>query len=84
MQERPPTSRLQRLSVGITGGGVLLLGVVMLPLPGPGTLVILVGLSILRREFPWADRLSERIRQGSTATARVARRLGGRGRRKGT
>ena len=33
------------------------LGVVLLPLPGPGWLVIFAGLAILASEFAWAERL---------------------------
>ena len=72
------SSPSKRLTVALGGGSVVLLGVIMMPLPGPGTLVVLVGLSILRREFAWAARLSDRIRDGSTATARLARRVAGR------
>ncbi len=39
------------------GWAVLLAGVVMIPYPGPGWLVVFLGLSILAREFTWAERL---------------------------
>jgi len=42
------------LVVGMT---VLLAGVAMLALPGPGMVVIIVGLVILATEFAWAERL---------------------------
>ena len=42
------------LVVGMT---VLLAGVAMLALPGPGMVVIIVGLVILATEFEWAQRL---------------------------
>lgn len=40
------------------GWAVLLLGIVMIPYPGPGWIVVFVGLSILAREFTWAARLN--------------------------
>src|SRR5918992_2726904 len=46
------TRRLAMLIVGIT---ILLLGVVLLFIPGPGILVVLLGLSILAREYDWAQ-----------------------------
>ena len=47
----------------ITGGFVLLVaGVVLLPLPGPGLLVIALGLAVLAREFAWAHNLLNRIK----------------------
>jgi uncharacterized protein (TIGR02611 family) len=53
-------SRLYRLVFAIVGFTVLLLGVAMLVLPGPGLLVIVVGLTILALEFAWAERMLER------------------------
>lgn len=48
--------------IGIVGGTVLLLGIVLLVLPGPAFLVIPAGLAILATEFHWAHRLSERCK----------------------
>lgn len=36
---------------------VVILGIVLLPLPGPGWLVIAGGLFILSKDVAWADRL---------------------------
>ncbi len=44
----------RRAVIGIIAMIVLLLGVVMLVLPGPALLVIPAGLAILATEFPWA------------------------------
>ena len=38
----------------VIGGTVLLLGVALLVLPGPGWLLIIGGLAILAGEFAWA------------------------------
>jgi uncharacterized protein (TIGR02611 family) len=45
---------LYRVGVGIVGGAVLLLGIVLIPYPGPGWLVVFAGLGILATEFTWA------------------------------
>lgn len=47
---------LRRLAIALFGGAILLLGLVMIPLPGPGLLVIPLGLGILALEFSWAAR----------------------------
>ena len=48
----------------ILGGFTLLgLGVVMLVTPGPGMVVIFLGLGLLAAEFVWARRLMERIKR---------------------
>ncbi len=47
----------KRILVTIAGLVVLLAGIAMLVLPGPGIVVIIVGLSILATEYVWAQRL---------------------------
>lgn len=51
-------------TVIVTVLGVLLIcaGIAMLVLPGPGILVIFLGLGLLGTEFPWAQRLILRIK----------------------
>lgn len=45
--------------IGVTAVGVLVIaiGVLLLPLPGPGWLVIFAGLGLLATEYAWAARL---------------------------
>jgi hypothetical protein len=58
----------------IVGGFALLLGgVAMLVLPGPGLLAIAGGLAILASEFPWARQLLDAMMR---AVTRVRRRIG--------
>ena len=47
----------KRVGVTIAGFLVLLAGVAMLVLPGPGIVVIIAGLAILATEYVWAQRL---------------------------
>jgi len=52
------TGRLTlQLVVGIFGAAVVALGIVLIPFPGPGWLIVLAGLAILAVEFVWAQRL---------------------------
>ena len=48
-----------RIGVGIVGGLVVALGIVAIPLPGPGWLIVIAGLFVLATEFVWAERLLE-------------------------
>jgi uncharacterized protein (TIGR02611 family) len=48
-----------RIGVGMVGGLVVALGVVAIPLPGPGWLIVIAGLFVLATEFLWAERLLE-------------------------
>jgi uncharacterized protein (TIGR02611 family) len=48
---------LLRLTVGLVGALVVVTGIVLLPLPGPGWAIIFVGIAIWAIEFHWARRL---------------------------
>ena len=57
------TSRARRLAwrivVGALGGLIVIVGLALVPLPGPGWLIVFVGVGILATEFTWAERLLE-------------------------
>lgn len=65
-----------RWAVAALGGGSLVLaGLAMLVLPGPGIAVLLAGLAVLAIEFTWAEVLLTRMRSaGSSAWSAVRRR----------
>ncbi len=46
-----------RVVVSVLGVAVVAGGIVLLPLPGPGWLIIFAGLGILATEYEWASRL---------------------------
>ena len=58
----------KRVAVFILGVAVLLAGIAMLALPGPGVIVVIVGLVILATEFAWAERALDTVTE-RTATA---------------
>lgn len=47
----------KRVAITIAGFLVVLAGVAMLVLPGPGIVVIIAGLAILATQYVWAERL---------------------------
>ncbi|MCW2494668.1 TIGR02611 family protein [Jatrophihabitans sp.] len=51
-----------RVGVTILGALVIAIGIVLLPLPGPGWVIIFGGLGILATEYPWAARLLRQLR----------------------
>ncbi len=57
--------QVRRIFLIIAGFTLLLAGVVMLVTPGPGMLVIFLGLGLLAAEFVWARRLMDRIKHES-------------------
>lgn len=53
-----PTGRFAlRGSIAVMGGLVVAIGIVLIPLPGPGWAIVLLGLSIWAIEFVWARHL---------------------------
>ena len=65
--------QVRRVFLIIAGFTLLLIGIVMLVTPGPGMVVILLGLGLLAAEFVWARRLMERIKeQGGRLVDRFA------------
>jgi uncharacterized protein (TIGR02611 family) len=48
-----------RIAVGVIGALIVAVGIVAIPLPGPGWLIVIAGLFVLATEFLWAERLLE-------------------------
>ena len=70
-----PASRLAyRLIVGFVGIAVVATGLALLALPGPGLLVLFVGLAILASEFHWARRAQQFARDQARRWTRWAGR----------
>lgn len=57
MKEQRTSGRLRRGLTAVLGGLVLLFGIVTIPYPGPGWLIVFAGLGILSTEFEWANKL---------------------------
>ena len=65
----------KRIGVSIAGGALVLVGLLMLVLPGPGVLVIIAGLAILATEYVWAQRaMNFTKRKASEAKDKVTRK----------
>lgn len=52
-----------RVAIAALGTMLALLGLVLVPLPGPGWLVVFLGLAVLGTEFAWARRLSAAMKR---------------------
>ncbi|MFK7919377.1 MAG: PGPGW domain-containing protein [Ilumatobacter sp.] len=69
----------RKVAILIVGVTVVLAGVALLALPGPGMLVIIVGLLILSTEFEWAQRwLDYAVEKTAGATTKVQESRSGR------
>jgi len=59
---RSALGHVRRVIVAVIGVTVLAIGVAMILLPGPATVVIPLGLGILAIEFAWAARMLKRLK----------------------
>ncbi|HVL93894.1 MAG TPA: PGPGW domain-containing protein [Acidimicrobiales bacterium] len=66
----------RRIGISIAGAVVLLAGLAMVVLPGPGLLVIAAGLAILGTEYAWAAAALERTKEAGRKAGRAARSVG--------
>jgi uncharacterized protein (TIGR02611 family) len=57
LRRNPAKDRAWRTGVGIAGGVVVIAGIIMIPYPGPGWLVVFAGLALLATEFERAQRV---------------------------
>ena len=54
------TKRQLRLAAGWC---LIIVGIILIPLPGPGLLVILGGLTFLSRDLAWARGMTRKLRE---------------------
>ncbi|MCW4353266.1 TIGR02611 family protein [Hoyosella sp. YIM 151337] len=57
VKRHPLSARAYRITIGLVGTAVVIIGVILIPYPGPGWLVVFTGLGILSTEFAWARRV---------------------------
>jgi uncharacterized protein (TIGR02611 family) len=53
----------RRVGITIAGFVLVVVGLVLVPLPGPGWLIVFAGLAILATEYVWAQRILRFARQ---------------------
>jgi len=57
IRANPATARVYRITIGVLGLVVVVGGLIIVPAPGPGWLVVFAGVSLWATEFEWAQRL---------------------------
>ena len=62
IRERPWMNGLYRVLITLIGVVVIVVGLILVPLPGPGWLIVFVGLTVLGSEFHWARRFTSWLR----------------------
>ena len=61
-----------RTLIGVVGGLIIVIGIILLPLPGPGWLVIFAGMALWATEFAWAQRILRWTKRKVTEAAHRA------------
>jgi hypothetical protein len=62
--------KIRKVVVSVIGGTIVLVGIALIVLPGPGSLVIPLGLLVLASEFAWARYV---LHRGKVVIARARR-----------
>jgi uncharacterized protein (TIGR02611 family) len=52
----------KRLVIGVVGVTIVAVGFAFFVLPGPGLLIVIIGLAVLASEFVWAKRLLDQAK----------------------
>ncbi|MDB5170200.1 MAG: Protein of unknown function, transrane [Candidatus Saccharibacteria bacterium] len=71
-----PVKVARKIGVAIIGFPILLAGIAMLVLPGPGLLVVLLGLLIISWEFEWAKNYVEKVRTQLNKVSDITKKRG--------
>lgn len=74
IKANPAAYLAYRIFVAVVGLAITVGGIVLLPLPGPGWLIVFLGLGLLATEFVWAQRLLDFARRQVTAWTRWVQR----------
>lgn len=62
----------RRIALSVLGGALILLGLVLMVLPGPGLILVLGGVVLLAKEYPWAQRLYEPVQKRAMQAAEAS------------
>ena len=52
-----------RIARAVAGFVVVIIGIILMPLPGPGMIIVIAGLALLSSDVPFARRLMHRLRE---------------------
>lgn len=68
----------RKIVIGLVGTALIILGIVLIPLPGPGFLVIFAGLFVLSLEFEWVkphvERAKKQVRKITPSSTKAKRK----------
>jgi len=59
---RKTVRHVKKIIIGLIGFPLIIVGLILIPLPGPGLLIMLAGLIVLSNEFDWAQKYVDKAR----------------------
>lgn len=62
IRRRPWLNVVYKVAVAVVGVVVIIVGLILVPLPGPGWLIVFIGLTVLGSEYHWARRFTSWLR----------------------
>lgn len=63
--------RLENTGSFVLGWTLVLVGIPLMPLPGPGTIVLVAGVALLSRHYVWAQKLLDPLRTRAIDAAKL-------------
>lgn len=57
VRRRPGGALIWKVLISVVGAAIVVLGLLLIPLPGPGWAIVFLGLAVWATEFVWAQRL---------------------------
>lgn len=70
-QGSPLSERFGRTGSFVLGWILVVVGIPLMPLPGPGTIVLVAGVALLSRHYVWAQRLLDPLQKRAITAAKV-------------
>lgn len=65
----------KRIVIFVVGVGLVLLGIALIPLPGPFSIpLIIAGLAVLATEYVWAEKMLDTVKVKAKQASEVAKR----------
>jgi len=73
LEHHPLFKQIKRFIIFVTGSTILLVGIILIVLPGPAFIIIPLGLAILATEFLWARSLLKKVKEKVAETINVVK-----------
>jgi uncharacterized protein (TIGR02611 family) len=65
----------KRIAVFVVGAALVVLGIALIPLPGPFSIPLMVaGLAVLATEYVWAERMLDTVKDKTTQATDLVKR----------